>query len=100
MKARIRTLTREKKWDTHRPESVLENETHQILWDFEIQMDYLILTKRPDQWNENLSISTLCYSRRSKNERKKQDNSLDFARELKKTQKYKGDSDTNLSWSP
>ena len=24
------------------PESVLENETHKILWDFEIQVDHLI----------------------------------------------------------
>ena len=29
----------------HKSESVLENKTH---WDFEIQMDHLILVKRPD----------------------------------------------------
>ena len=32
----------------HNPESILENETHEVLWDFEIQTDYLILAKRPD----------------------------------------------------
>ena len=31
------------------PESVLENETHKILWDFEIQTDHLISARRPDK---------------------------------------------------
>ena len=33
----------------HNPESVLENEMHNLLWDFEIQTDHLISTRRPDQ---------------------------------------------------
>ena len=33
----------------HKRESVLENEMHKILCDFEIQMDHPILTWRPDQ---------------------------------------------------
>ena len=33
----------------HKPESVLENETHKILKDFEIQMNHLIMARRPDQ---------------------------------------------------
>ena len=36
------------KWYMHKPESVLENETHNILWDFEVQTDPLILARRPD----------------------------------------------------
>ena len=28
------------------PEFVLENEMHKLLWDFEIQKDYLILARR------------------------------------------------------
>ena len=32
----------------HKPESVLENETHKILCDFEIQTDHLIPARRPD----------------------------------------------------
>ena len=32
----------------YKPESLLENETHKLLWDFEIQTDHLILTRRPD----------------------------------------------------
>ena len=30
------------------PESVLENKTHKILWDFAIQTDYLISARRQD----------------------------------------------------
>ena len=29
-------------------ESVLENETHKILWDFDIQTKHLISTRRPE----------------------------------------------------
>ena len=29
-------------------DSALENETHKILWDFELQTDYLISNRRPD----------------------------------------------------
>ena len=36
------------KWHMHKPESAQENETHRILWDFQIQTDHLILAKRPD----------------------------------------------------
>ena len=32
----------------HNPESVLENKMHIIIWDFEIQVDHLIPTRRPD----------------------------------------------------
>ena len=32
----------------HNPESLVENETHKLLWDFKIQTDHLISAKRPD----------------------------------------------------
>ena len=32
----------------HKLESILENETHKILWNFEIQTDHLISARRPD----------------------------------------------------
>ena len=32
----------------HNLESVQENESHKLLWDFEIQTDHLISTRRPD----------------------------------------------------
>ena len=33
------------KWCIHKSESILENETHRIIWDFEIQTQYQILTR-------------------------------------------------------
>ena len=30
------------------PESVLENDKHELLWDFDIQTDHLISARRPD----------------------------------------------------
>ena len=36
------------KWYMHNPESILENETHKLLWNFEIQTDHLILARWPD----------------------------------------------------
>ena len=32
----------------HNPESFLEEKTHKILWDFEIQTDHLISARQPD----------------------------------------------------
>ena len=36
------------KWYMHKPESILENETHKILWDLEIQRDHLVPIRRPE----------------------------------------------------
>ena len=36
------------KWQMHNPPSVLENEMHKLLWDFEIQMDHQISIRQPD----------------------------------------------------
>ena len=36
------------KWYEHEPESVLENGDYKILWDFSIQTDHVIETRRPD----------------------------------------------------
>ena len=55
-----------RKWYMHNPESVLENETHKILWYFEIQTNNLILARWPDlvivNKKENLQNSGLCHS--------------------------------------
>ncbi len=32
----------------HNPAPVLENDTHKLLWDFNIQTDHLIPARRPD----------------------------------------------------
>ena len=36
------------KWYMHNPESVQENETHKLLWDFEIQTDHQIWARLPN----------------------------------------------------
>ena len=36
------------KWYMHNTESIQENETHKLLWDFEIQTDHQIPARRPD----------------------------------------------------
>ena len=33
----------------HNPATVLENDTHKFLWDFDIQTDHLISARRPDR---------------------------------------------------
>ena len=52
----------------HKPESVLENETQNIFWDFELQTDHLISTTRPSdseqkkkKKKENQPKSGLCH---------------------------------------
>ena len=39
---------RTNKWYMHNPAPVLENDMHKLLWDFNIQTDHLIPTRRPD----------------------------------------------------
>ena len=36
------------KWYIHNPAPVLENDTHKLLWDFNIQTDYIMPTRRPE----------------------------------------------------
>ena len=36
------------KWYMHNPTPVLENATHKLLWDFNIQKDHLIPARRPN----------------------------------------------------
>ena len=44
---------------TNNTESILENETYKVLWDFEIQTNYLISTSRPDLVIVNKKIRPL-----------------------------------------
>ena len=59
----------------HNPAPVLENDTHKLLWDFDIHTEHLILVRRPDliiinKKSKFAKLSTLLF--------------LDLARELKK----------------
>ena len=51
----------------HHPAPVLENDTHKLLWDFDIHTDHLISARRPDliiinNKKENLQNCGLCYT--------------------------------------
>ena len=74
----------------HKPEFIQENEMHKILGNFEIQIDPLILAKRPGQVvinNEKGYIPShgfYCPNiPQSKNQSKKRDKYLDLVRERK-----------------
>ena len=62
----------------YNPESILKNETHKHLWDFNIQTDPLIPARRPDL------ITVPVDHRINLKECEKKDKYLDLATELKK----------------
>ena len=82
---------------------VLENDTHKLLWDFDIRTDPIISARRPDLIiiNKNKKILDFAVSSDHKiklKECEKRDKYLDLARELKKTVEYEGDNYTNSDW--
>ena len=70
----------------HNPKFVQENETHKILWGFEIQTDHLISTRRPNQAIVTKKIRTCRIMNFGQNRKKskKKDKYLDLAKERKK----------------
>ncbi len=80
------------KWYMHNPAPVLENDTHKLLWDFDINTDQLILARRPDLiiiHKKKRTCKTVDFAvpadlgiKLKKCEKK--DKYLDLARELKK----------------
>ena len=82
------------KWYMHNPAPVLENDTHKLLWNFDIQTDHLISARRPDliiiKKKKTKEISNIVdfavptdHTIKLK-ECEKRDKYLDLARELKK----------------
>ena len=68
------------KWYMHNPAPVLEDDTHKLLWDFDIQTDHLILATRPDL----IIINKEKTDHRIKlKQSEKRDKYLDLAREYK-----------------
>ena len=75
----------------HNPAPVLENNTHKLLWDFDLHTDRLISARRPDLIIINRKMRTckiVDYAvpadhRVKLKENEKKDKYLDFARELK-----------------
>ena len=79
------------KWHRHNLESVLKNETHNFLLDFEIQTDHLISARWPDHIINKkertcriVDFAVPAEHRVKLKECEKRDDYLDLARELKK----------------
>ena len=74
----------------HNPGRVLENDTHKLLWDFDIHTDHRISARRPDLDNNQQKLAKLLTllvpadHRIKRKESEKKDKYLDLARELKK----------------
>ncbi len=76
----------------YNPISVLENDTHKLLWDFETQTDHLISASRPDLIIINKNVRTCrivdfavpADHRIKLKESEKKDKYWDLARESKK----------------
>ena len=88
------------------PSSFLQNDTHKLPWDFNIQTDQLIMARRPDLIIINkqkrickIVISAVSADHRTKlKECEKKDKNFDFALELKKTMEHEGSNCTNRDW--
>ena len=82
------------KWYMHNPAPARENDTHKLLWDFDIQTDHLISARRPDliiiykKKKEKIckivDFAVPTYHRIKLKDCEKRDKYLDLARELKK----------------
>ena len=79
-------------WYMHNPAPVLENDSHKLLWDFNIQTDHLIPARRPDLKIINkkkricriVDFAVPADYRINLKESEKKDKYLDLASELKK----------------
>ena len=79
------------KWYMHNPATVQENDTHKLLWDFDIETDHLISARRPDlmiikkkRICKIIDFAVPADHRIKLKECEKKNEYLDFARELKK----------------
>ena len=88
----------------HNPTPVPENDTHKLLWDFDIQTDHRISARRPDlivvkKKKKTCKIGDFAVPadyRIKLKESEKKDKYLDFAREFKKkSMEHEGDDYTN-----
>ena len=90
----------------HNPTPVQDNNTHKLLWDFDIHTDHLISARRPDLIIINKNKRTCKFfdfavatDHRIKLKKcEKKDKYRDLARELKKTVEHAGDNYTNCNW--
>ena len=94
------------KWYMYNPAPVLKNNTHKLLWDFDIHPNHLISARRPyliiiNKKKRTCKIVDFAVpaDRRIKlKECEKKDKYLDLAREVKKTMEHAGGNYTNCNW--
>ena len=80
------------KWYMHNPAPVQENDSHKLLWEFNIKTDHLIPTRRPDliiinkrkRIRKIVDFAVPADHRINLKESEKKDEYYDLARELKK----------------
>ena len=90
----------------HNPAPVLENDTHKLQWDFNIQTDHLIPARRPDliiihkkkRICKLVDFDVPVDHRININECEKNDKYLDLARELKKAVEHESNDCTPCDW--
>ena len=81
----------------HNPASVRDNDTRKLFWDFDIQTDHLISTRRPDliiiykkrELAKLWTFAVLTDHRIKLNQCEKKYKYLDFSRDLKKLRNMK-----------
>ena len=71
------------KWYMHNPAPVLENDTQKLIWDFNIQTDHLIATKKKKIY-KIVDFAVPADHRIKLKKCEKRDKYLNLARELKK----------------
>ena len=94
------------KWYMHNQAPVLENDSHKLLWDFNIQTDHLIPAGRPDLIIINkrkrickiVDVAVPADHRINLKESEKKVKYLDLARELKKTVEHESNNCANCNW--
>ena len=90
----------------HNPAAVLENDTHKLLWDFDIHTDHLtrrsdrliIKKKKKKKKKGTGKIVDFAVNKIKLKESEKKDKYLELAWELKKTMEHGGDNYTNCNW--
>ena len=95
----------------HNPVPVLENNTHKLLWDFDIQTDHLLSARRPDliiinKKNKKTKQKKICKivdfavpaDHRIKLKECERDKYLNLAREFKKSMEHEDDNYTICDW--
>ena len=89
----------------HNPAPILKNDTHKLLWDFDIHTDHLILARRPEliinkkkRTCKIVNFAVPADHRIKLKECENKDKYFDLARELQKTMEHAGDNYTNCNW--